>query len=145
MGSMLGVSVSTGFCAGVRARAARLLESEFLPRVRELLRRVGVLHADETPGRAAGGLTYVHATATEYLTVMHTAGRSAADIDAGQVLPGYAGTIVRGWLRWLHPPDRRPPRLVRCALPRPAGYADQAEGDRRFPWSAGRQRVTGSA
>ena len=48
MGSMLGVSVSTGFMAGVRPRAARLLEKQFLPRVRELLRQVGVLHVDET-------------------------------------------------------------------------------------------------
>lgn len=46
--SMLGVPISTGFCAGVRARAARLLEHTFLPRVRELLRGVAVLHADET-------------------------------------------------------------------------------------------------
>jgi len=56
MGSLLGVRVSTGFMAGVRHRAAVVLEQAFLPRVRTLLRQVGVLHADETPGRAAGGL-----------------------------------------------------------------------------------------
>ena len=103
MGSMLGVSPSTGFMAGVRGRAARLLEQQFLPRVRELLRQVGVLHVDETPVRADGGLEYVHAASTEFLTAMHTGGRSKDDIDAGQVLPGYTGTIVRdGYAGYQH-------------------------------------------
>ena len=103
MRSMLGVGVSTGFVATVRHRAAQLLESTFLPRVRELLRGAGVLHVDETPGRAAGGLEYVHVAATPFLTAMHTGGRSADDIDAGQVLPGYAGTIVRdGYAGYTH-------------------------------------------
>ena len=103
MNSMLGVEVSTGFMAGVRARAARLLEISFLPRVRELLRAVGVLHVDETPARADGGLEYVHVAATEFLTAMHTGGRSKADIDAGKVLPGYTGTIVRdGYAGYVH-------------------------------------------
>jgi transposase len=103
MTSMLGVQVSAGFTAGVRARAARLLEMTFLPRVRDLLRQAGVLHADETPGRADGGLSYVHVACTEFLTVMHTGGRGKADIDAGQVLPGYTGTIVRdGYAGYTH-------------------------------------------
>lgn len=103
MHSMLGVSVSTGFMAGVRARAARALEAQFLPRVRELLRGVGVLHVDETPGRVEGGLHYVHIAATRYLTAMHTGGRAKTDIDAGGVLPGYTGTIVRdGYAGYTH-------------------------------------------
>ena len=103
MASMLGVQVSTGFMAGVRARAARLLEVSFLPRVRDLLGQVGVLHVDETPARADGGLRYVHVAATEFLTAMHTGGRSKADIDAGGVLPGYTGTIVRdGYAGYVH-------------------------------------------
>jgi transposase len=103
MRSMLGVGVSTGFVATVRHRAAQLLEPTFLPRVRQLLRSAGVLHVDETPGRAAGGLEYVHVAATPFLTAMHTGGRSAADIDAGDVLPGYAGTIVRdGYAGYTH-------------------------------------------
>jgi transposase len=103
MRSMLGVGASTGFVGGVRHRAAQLLESAFLPRVRELLRGVGVLHVDETPGRAAGGLEYVHVAATSFLTAMHTGGRSAADIDAGEILPGYAGIIVRdGYAGYAH-------------------------------------------
>lgn len=103
MGSLLAVPASTGFVAGVRARAARLLEMAFLPRVRELLAQAGVLHADETPGRVAGSLGYVHVACTEFLTVMHTGGRGKADIDAGGVLPGYTGTIVRdGYAGYTH-------------------------------------------
>jgi transposase len=103
MHSMAGVPVSVGFMASVRGRAARMLEQTFLPRVRQLLRQAGVLHVDETPARAAGGLEYVHVAATEYLTALHTGGRSKADIDAAGVLPGYAGTIVRdGYAGYAH-------------------------------------------
>ncbi|MCA1835766.1 MAG: IS66 family transposase, partial [Actinobacteria bacterium] len=103
MRSMVGVPVSVGFMASVRGRAARILERTFLPRVRELLREAGVLHVDETPARAAGGLRYVHVAATTYLTALHTGGRSAADIDAGGVLPGYTGTMVRdGYAGYAH-------------------------------------------
>ena len=56
LATLTGVGVSVGFLASVRGRAARLLEQAFLPRVRELLRTVEVLHADETPARADGGL-----------------------------------------------------------------------------------------
>lgn len=103
MRSMVGVAVSVGFMASVRGRAARVLEQTFLPRVRVLLRQAGVLHVDETPARAAGGLEYVHVVGTEHLTVLHTGGRSKADIDAGDVLPGYAGRIVRdGYAGYAH-------------------------------------------
>jgi transposase len=103
MDSLLGVPVSTGFMASVRGRTARLLETSFLPRVRELLRTAGVLHADETPARTDGALTYVHVAATEFLTAMHTGGRAKTDIDAGEVLPGYTGTIVRdGYAGYAH-------------------------------------------
>jgi transposase len=94
MGEVTGVAVSAGFMAGVRGKAAARCEP-FMDHVRHLLRQAGVLYADETPARAAGHLEYVHVACTQYLTAMHTAGRSAADIDAGGVLPGYAGVIVR--------------------------------------------------
>ncbi len=60
-----------------------------------LLREAGVLYADETPARAAGTLHYVHVACTGFLTAMHTGDRAEEAIDAGGVLPGYAGTIVR--------------------------------------------------
>jgi transposase len=77
-----------------------------MDRVRALLRQAGVLNADETPARAAGELHYVHIACTEFLTALHTGGRSAQDIDAGGVLPGYTETIVRdGYAGYAHLSD----------------------------------------
>jgi len=99
---LAGLTVSTGWMAGVRGKAAGLLDP-FMVHVRGLLRAVGVLHADETPAHAGGRLEYVHVACTQYLTHLHTGGRSAADIDAGKVLPGYTGTIMRdGYVGYGH-------------------------------------------
>jgi transposase len=93
---LAGLRVSAGWMAGVRGKAAALVEaSGFIGRVRELLRTAAAVHADETPARAAGGLAYVHLACTRFLTLMHTGNRSAPAIDAGGVLPGYGGIIVR--------------------------------------------------
>jgi transposase len=93
---LAGVAVSTGWMAGIRGKAATLVEaSGFTGRVRELLKTAPAVHADETPARAAGGTRYVHLACTRYLTCMHTGDRSAEAIDSGQVLPGYEGVIVR--------------------------------------------------
>jgi transposase len=93
---LAGITVSTGWMAGIRGKAAALIEaSGFLGWVRELLRAAPAVHVDETPARAAGRMRYVHLACTQYLTLMHTGDRSAPAIDAGGVLPGYAGIIVR--------------------------------------------------
>jgi transposase len=104
---LAGIAVSTGWMAGIRRKAAALVEaSGFADRVRELLRDAPAVHADETPARAAGGLRYVHLACTAYLTLMHTGDRSAPAIDAGGVLPGYAGIIVRdGYSGYAHLTD----------------------------------------
>jgi len=48
----------------------------------------------------------VHVACTEFLTAMHTGDRSKEAIDAGQVLPGYTGTIVRdGYAGYQHLTD----------------------------------------
>ena len=105
LGDLAGVNVSAGFMAGVRGKAAARLEP-FMAHVRGLLRQAGVIYADETPARAAGHLEYVHVACTGYLTAMHTGGRSAADIDAGSILPGYTGVIVRdGYAGYRHLTD----------------------------------------
>jgi len=105
MGDMTGLRVSAGWMAGVRHKAAGKLDP-FMDHVRGLLRQAGVLYADETPARAAGHLEYVHVACTEFLTAMHTGGRSAADIDAGGILDGYGGTIVRdGYAGYSHLTD----------------------------------------
>jgi transposase len=93
---LAGIAVSTGWMAGIRGRAASLVQaSGFMDRVRELLKTAPAVHADETPARAAGGTRYVHLACTRYLTCLHTGDRSADAIDAGGVLPGYSGVIVR--------------------------------------------------
>src|SRR6266566_309392 len=105
MGDMTGLRVSAGWMAGVRHKAAGKLEP-FMDHVRGLLRQAGVLYADETPARTAGHLEYVHVACTGFLTAMHTGGRSAADIDAGGVLGGYTGVIVRdGYAGYSHLTD----------------------------------------
>jgi transposase len=93
--TLTAIDVSTGFLAGLRGRAARRLEKTFLAHMRKLLAGAPVLHADETPGRAAGSLAYVHVACTEYLTLMHVGDRSAKTIDAGGVLGEFTGTLVR--------------------------------------------------
>jgi transposase len=96
LGQLGGVAVSSGWMAGIRGKAAALIEaSGFAGRVRDLLGEAPAVHADETPARAAGGLRYVHLACTSYLALMHTGDRSAAAIDAGGVLPGYRGILVR--------------------------------------------------
>jgi transposase len=102
LSDLLGVGCSVGFVAGVRGVAAGRL-GPFMARVRWLLGQAGVLGVDETPGRAGGALAYVHVACTEFLTHLHVGGRSADDIDAGGVLPGYTGTIVRdGYAGYAH-------------------------------------------
>ncbi len=100
---LLGMQVSTGFAAGLRARAAAAIrDGGFVDAVRELLTAAPVVHADETFARAAGTTAFVHVACTDHLTLLHTGDRSAATIDAGGVLPaldaqqvlvrdGYAG------------------------------------------------------
>ncbi|MGH3410862.1 MAG: IS66 family transposase [Streptosporangiaceae bacterium] len=101
---LAGIAVSTGWMAGIRGRAAGLVESSgFMDRIRELLRSAPAVHADETPVHAAGGTRYLHLACTRYLSCLHAGSRSADDIDAGGVLPGYAGIIVRdGYAGYAH-------------------------------------------
>jgi transposase len=103
LNALLGFSASTGFLASVRAQAARLLETGFLPAVRELIASAPVAHADETTARAAGALTYLHVACTDYLTAMHVGDRSARTIDAGGIWPEFRGVLVRdGYSGYAH-------------------------------------------
>lgn len=105
LSALTATDVSTGFLAEIRGRAARRLERKFLDHMRKLLASAPVLHADETPGRANSALSYVHVACTEYLTLMHVGDRSAATIDAGGVLPGYSGVLMRdGYGGYTHLP-----------------------------------------
>jgi transposase len=103
--TLTGLHVATGFTARARRRAAAKLLATFTPHLKDLLRRAPVLHADETTGRAAGALAYVHVACTEYLTLMHVGGRSSADIDNGGVLAEFTGVLVRdGYAGYEHLP-----------------------------------------
>lgn len=94
LSQLSGLDVSTGFLVNARRRAAALLEP-FMTRVRQLLRQAGLLHADETTARVNGDLTYLHVACDNRYTAMHVAGRSKEDIDAGDVLPGFTGVLMR--------------------------------------------------
>jgi transposase len=91
---LAGIQVSTGWMAGVRGRAAGLVEScGFMDHIRALLKTAPAIHADETPARAAGGTWYVHLACTRYLTCMHTGDRSAEAIDDGGCCPAMRGSL----------------------------------------------------
>lgn len=102
MSDLLGIGVSVGFVHQVVAEAAARL-GPFVSHVAAALRLERVLHADETPARLVGGSKYVHVACTDLLTLMHVGGRSAKDVDAGGVLPGFTGTLVRdGYAAYQH-------------------------------------------
>lgn len=77
----------------VREAVARL--GPFIDRVRLLLRAQAVIGADETPAWVDGGWKYVHVACTDLLTLLHAGSRSKTDIDAGGVLSGFTGVLVR--------------------------------------------------
>ena len=93
--ALLGFTVSPGWVAGLRAQAARLLDTRFLPQVRALIAAAPVAHADETTARAAGTLTYLHVACTRFLTAMHVGDRSKDTIDAAGIWPAFTGVLVR--------------------------------------------------
>ena len=103
--TLTGLHLATGFTARARRRAAKKLIATFLPHMKDLLVTAPMLHADETTGRAAGALAYVHVACTEYLTLLHVGGRSSIDIDNGGVLKDYTGVLVRdGYAGYDHLP-----------------------------------------
>lgn len=85
---------SPGTIATVIGEAAARLDP-FLERVRGLLRAAPVLGADETPAWVDGAWKYVHVACTENLTLLHAGRRTKDDIDAGGVLAGFTGVLVR--------------------------------------------------
>jgi transposase len=91
---LCGMRVAPGtVLAAVREAVDRL--GPFVDRVRVLLRASAVIGADETPAWVAGGWRYVHVACTDRLTLLHAGSRSKADIDAGGVLSGFTGVLVR--------------------------------------------------
>ncbi|MBS2966711.1 IS66 family transposase [Actinocrinis puniceicyclus] len=102
LSQLCAVRISVGALVGYRREAAVRL-APFLDRVRVLLGFEPVLGVDETPAKVGAGLAYVHVARSEQYTVMHVGGRTKADIDAGGVLPGYCGVIMRdGYAGYAH-------------------------------------------
>jgi transposase len=93
-----GVTVSTGYLAGLLPAAAQRLEG-FLALVGKELAGAEVAHFDETGGRVAGKLRWVHVACTGRWTLYHLddrRGKSA--MDAAGVLPGFTGVAVHDGL-----------------------------------------------
>ncbi len=85
--------VPTTILNAVREAADRL--GPFVDRVRMLLRAAAVIGADETPAWVDGAWKYVHVACTGMLTLLHAGSRKKDDIDAGGVLAGFTGVLVR--------------------------------------------------
>jgi transposase len=94
LSDLCALRVSTGTIAAAVAEAVTRL-GPFTDRVRLLLRGSAVLGADETPAWVDGGWKYVHVACTDKLTLFHAGNRSKAAIDAGGVLAGFTGVLVR--------------------------------------------------
>ncbi len=94
LSDLCALRVCTGTIAAAIGEASARLDP-FLDRVRVLLRAAAVLGADETPAWVDGGWKYVHVACTETLTLFHAGNRSKAAIDAGGVLAGFTGVLVR--------------------------------------------------
>jgi len=95
---VLGASVATGTLASVVAEAAGGLEG-FVEVVREQLAAGPVAHFDETGGRVAGRLHWVHSASTGRLSLFTVhAKRGKVAMDAAGVLSGFGGVAVHdGW------------------------------------------------
>jgi transposase len=94
MGDCFGVPVSTGWLATLLPFAAARL-GEFTEYLRERLRDAPVTHFDETGGRVAKKLRWIHVACTGLFTFYHLDDkRGMSAIDAAGVLPGLCGVAV---------------------------------------------------
>jgi len=93
-----GAPVSTGYLAGLLPAAAdRLAEFEAVADTE--LAGSPVVHFDETGGRVAATLWWVHVMCTDRVTLYHLdARRGRTAMDAAGVLPGFTGVAVHDGL-----------------------------------------------
>jgi len=90
MGDCLDAPVSAGWLAGLLPAAADRLDG-FTEAMREQLQSAPVAHFDETGGRVAARLWWIHVACTDTLTLYHRAkGRGKDSMNLGGVLPGFA-------------------------------------------------------
>lgn len=93
-----GAPVSTGYLSGLLPAAARRLEA-FLALIGKELSGADVVHFDETGGRVAAKLRWVHVMCTDRWTLYHLDDRRGKTaMDAAGVLPGFTGVAVHDGL-----------------------------------------------
>ena len=93
-----GAPVSTGWLASLLPDAATRLEG-FLAIAREQLAASEVVHFDETGGRVAGRLHWIHVACTDTWTLFHLdAKRGRTAMDTAGVLPTFTGVAVHDGL-----------------------------------------------
>ena len=98
MADCFGAPVSTGWLASLLPAAAERLDG-FLVATRAQLAAADVAHFDETGGRVAAKLRWIHVACTDRWTLYHLAtGRGKDSMDAGGVLPGFTGVAVHDGL-----------------------------------------------
>lgn len=98
MAQCFGAPVSTGWLASLLPDGADRLTG-FLTEVRSSLRGAPVAHFDETGGRVAAKLRWIHVAATDTLTLYHLADkRGKVAMDAAGVLPSFTGVAVHDGL-----------------------------------------------
>jgi transposase len=94
LADLCGLRVSTGTLSTMLGDAVER-PAPFVDRVRGLLRAEAVLGADETPAWVDGAWKYVHVACSEKYTLLHAGARTKEAIDAGGVLLGFTGVLVR--------------------------------------------------
>jgi len=93
-----GAAVWTGWLSSLLPNAGARLDG-FLATAREQLAAAQVAHFDETGGRVAGRLHWIHVACTDSWTLFHlNAKRGKSAIDAAEILPGFAGVAVHDGL-----------------------------------------------
>jgi len=98
MSDVLGAPVSTGWLSSLLGNAADQLAG-FMAAVRAAMQVAPVAHFDETGGRVAGKLWWVHVACTGEATLYHRAsGRGKDSMNAGGVLPGFTGIAIHDGL-----------------------------------------------
>jgi len=93
-----GAAVSTGWLSSLLPTAAARLDG-FLAIAREQLAAAQVAHFDETGGRVAGRLHWIHVACSDTWTLFHLDGkRGKTAMDAAGILPTFAGVAVHDGL-----------------------------------------------
>jgi len=94
MADLFGVKLSTGTVDSIYSEAGRRLGG-FITALAALLRRLPVLHADETTDRIGTATCWMHVVSTSMFTLIHASvTRGTEAIVSAGVLVGYRGVIV---------------------------------------------------